>query len=896
MSKRKKLILIDSNAILHRAFHALPPLTSPDGVLVNAVYGFITIFLKMLKDVKPDYVAASFDVAGPTFRHEQFEAYKAQRVKQPQELYDQIPLIKEFLQGFGVPVFEAQGFEADDIIGTIVGKVHDADIVIMTGDLDLLQLVDDRVSVYTMKKGMSETAMYDAAAVRARYGLGPSQIIELKALKGDPSDNIAGVKGIGEKTAIELLQKFSSLEGIYKEVAKCRKGDACDLKGALLKKLDEGEKDAFESRDLVTIRTDVPIEFSLEACAGPVNRNALGELFRSLGFMSLLDRIPKDDDAPKERASDHEYRLINSEDSFTEVLAELSKQKRVCVDTETTSLDERKAKLLGIAFSWEEHKAVYVQMQQGWLEKLRLILEDPRIEKIGHNIKYDFKVLKVHGIEMQGISFDTMIASYLLNPGSRQHNLDQLVFRELGHEMISIEELTGEKKKEKIQMALVPPDKVAEYAGEDADYTLRLANKLRPKLEEEKLDGLFRDLEMPLIRVLSDMELTGIKVDVDFLKGLSDSAASKLTALEKKIYELAEGEFNINSPQQLKVVLFEKLQISTKGLGKTKTGISTAAEELDKLMGLHPIIEHIVEYRELTKLQSTYLEALPKLVDPDTGRVYTSFNQTVAATGRLSSSDPNLQNIPVRTELGREVRKAFVADRSKILLSADYSQMELRIAAHLANDESMIAAFRAGEDIHARTAAELNGISIDKVTKEQRYAAKAANFGILYGMGANALAQLAGWSRDEARAYLDKYFEIHVGIKEYVEQTKALARELGYVETIFGRRRYLPEITAEHPGIRAAAERMAINMPIQGSEADMVKKAMIVIYAGLPKVCAEAAMLLQVHDSLIVEVPLDDVDRVATFVSEEMESVVKLKVPVVADVSVGKNWGDLKPL
>jgi len=903
---KKRLVIIDGNALIHRAFHALPEtLTTKSGEVVNAVYGFTSVLLRMMKELKPDYIAATFDLPGKTFRHEAFKEYKAQRVKASQTLYDQIPRVKALVASFSIPIFEKPGFEADDLIGTLSAKADkDVQTIIITGDMDTLQLVDGHTEVYTFKKGIGETTVYDIAAVKERFGLKPDQLIDYKALRGDPSDNIPGVPGVGEKTASDLLQKFGTLDALYAALEK-NTPKAKALPESLREKLLTQKEKAMTSRMLATIIRDVPVEFVLEETAVKhYDREKVVKMFQELEFKSLLTKLPQSevvaqavDQPSKNNDGLHDYQLINDDAAFKTFLEDLRKQKEFAVDTETTGLNQIEAKLLGISFSWEEGVGYYVNVRDhaGWLKQLQPILEDEAVAKIGHNLKYDFQILWQHCVELKPLSVDTMVASYLLNPGSRQHNLDGAVFSELGYEMQPIEALIGPKGKNQIAMELVSLEQLAWYSAEDADYTFRLAKRLTAKLEKIAVLGLFEKVEMPLVRVLADMELAGVKLDVDQLNELAKRARQEITAIEAKIFKEAGTEFNVSSPLQLKEVLFEKMKISSVGLGKTKTGISTAAEQLEKLKSAHPIVPMVMEYRELSKVASTYLEALPELVQKKTGRVHTSYNQTVAATGRLSSSEPNLQNIPIRSDWGTEIRKAFIADRGNRILALDYSQIELRIVASIANDPKMMQSFNIGEDIHARTAAEVYGVPLDQVTKNQRRAAKTINFGVLYGLGVHGLAQGADLTRDEARDFIDRYFALYAKVAEYLEETKALAHKLGYVETLFGRRRYLPEINSNNPMIRAGAERMAINHPVQGTAADLMKMAMVAIAKTLPQISASSRMTMQVHDELVFEVPLSDVDKVAEFAREEMNTVAKLKVPIEVAVEVGSSWGEMEP-
>lgn len=909
MAPSKKLVVVDGNALIHRSFHALPPLSTKSGQLVNAVYGFATVLMKMFKDLKPTHVVVTFDRKEKTFRDEMYAEYKATRVKAPDELYAQIPYVHQLVESFNIPIFEAAGYEADDLIGTITQQAKGIEKVIVTGDMDTLQLIDDHTSVYTMRKGIGDTTVMDAAAVKERYGITPEQMIDYKALRGDASDNIPGVKGIGEKTAADLLQNFGTLEKLYealeKDGPKVRK-----LSPSVREKLIAGKKSALLSKKLATIVRDAPITFELAAAERKhYDRDQVVEFFQALGFSSLVSKLPTNDEAagvapsvqgallmnaPVPVKPGHDYQLVADHDGFKKFLKLLRAQPAFTFDTETTSLDPLAAKLLGISFSWAPGTAWFVSLQRGWLEELRPIFADAKVAKHGHNLKYDLSVLATAGIEVAGELFDSMIASYIVNSATRAHNLDQLVFEEFGYEMMPIEALIGPKGKSQLPMESVPVEKLSWYSCEDADYTERLVGRFTKKLDAQ-LRQVFDNIDMPLVPVLMRMERNGVKLDDGFLSGMSQDLGGQLKKLETAIYKLAGREFNVASPAQMKEVLFDELKLPTKGIGKTKTGLSTAADQLEKLKGAHPIVEKILEVRELAKLKSTYLDALPDLVSSVDGRLHTSFNQTVAATGRLSSSDPNLQNIPIRTELGAQIRKAFVADRGHRILKADYSQFELRIAATIANVKNMIKAFKSGEDIHTATAALMHNIPVAQVTKEIRRTAKEVNFGVLYGMGAPGLAQRQGVSREKATEFIDMYFAAYHELQEWIDATIALARKQGYVETLFGRRRYLPELNASNPMLRAAAERMAMNMPIQGTQADIIKLAMIRVDRALPKLSPSARMILQVHDELVFEVPEKDLAKVARMVKHEMESVHRLSVPTVVDVETGKSWGATAP-
>ncbi|NIA18363.1 MAG: DNA polymerase I, partial [Actinobacteria bacterium] len=779
MSKNKKrLIVIDGNALIHRSFHALPPtMTTKKGEMVNAVYGFTTALLKAIKEFKPEYIALTLDKKGPTFRHEEYKEYKATRVKAPDELYAQISRVKEVAKAFGVPIYEMSGLEADDLIGTIVSNVDgDVEKIILTGDLDTLQLVNGHTKVYTMSRGLSDSVTYDGAAVHARYGLAPNQMIDYKALRGDPSDNIPGVRGIGEKTAVELLRQFKVLDNIYKYIeSKKAKKQESKIKPRIIELLRTYKKDAYLSKKLATIKCDADIDFKLEdARFGDFDKSEVVKVLSDLEFKSLLPRV-QNLDSKIEKLNDSKikednqnkfernkklfkYSLIDNDKKFKIFLSKLKKQKEFTFDTETSSFDPLTADLLGISFSWKKGEARFVQVksqkskvksqednlfnynniagaepcsataENKWLAELRPIFEDGGIKKFGHNIKFDIKVMNSNGVAVRGAEFDTMVASYLLNPGTRQHGLDSVVFTELGFEKISKDDLLG-KGRDKITFSEIETEKLCLYSCEDADFTHRLVKKLGEQLKENKLDALFKKLEMPLVPVLAEMENNGIKISSEFLGKIKKEVNGRIKKLEIEIKGAAGMDFNINSTQQLRVVLFEKLEIPSDIVKKTKTGLSTAADELEKLKDMHPIIRLIQEYRELAKLASTYINALPELVNKKTGRLHTSFNQTVTATGRLSSSEPNLQNIPIRTELGREIRKAFIADKGYKLVAFDYSQIELRLAAHMSGDEKMIKAFKEGKDIHTATAAEINGVGIDDVTSQMRREAKAVNFG-----------------------------------------------------------------------------------------------------------------------------------------------------------------------
>ncbi|MFA5109179.1 MAG: DNA polymerase I [Patescibacteria group bacterium] len=943
MSKTKpKLIIIDGNALIHRSFHALPPtLRTTGGQIVNAVYGFTSFLLKALNEFHPEYVVLTLDKKGPTFRHEAYADYKATRVKAPDELYEQIPLVKKVAEAFNIPIFELSGYEADDLIGTIcaqTGREKNLEKIIITGDLDTLQLINDKTKVYTMSRGLSDSVLYGAEQVKDRYGLRPDQIIDYKALRGDPSDNIPGVRGIGEKTAADLISEFKNLDGVYEAVKK----NNSKIKPRINELLKTNKENAYLSQKLATIDLKVPLKFSLsDVRFSSFLLEKVLSVFSELEFKSLLNKVkdlrdninkahgqnsgagkgtvenPAGNRAPgasreeKLSAAEEErgsgaakfarnakkfnYQLIDDAKSFGLFFKKLKTQTAFTIDTETSGLDPITAELLGVSFSWKEGEAYFIRIIKERLAALKPILENAKVKKYGHNLKFDWRVLRHQGVALNGLAFDTMIASYLLNPGNRQHNLDSLVFTELGFEKISKANLAATQPEQlTIDFKSLDPEKLSLYSCEDADFTNRLVAILDKRLKEETLENLFHKIEMPLISVLGEMEDNGIKMETAPLEKLNKEVGAKLAKLEKAIHQQAKSQFNINSTKQLKEILFEKLAIPTAGLKKTKTGFSTAEDELEKMHDLHPIIPLIQDYRELNKLQTTYINSLPELINKKTGRIHTSFNQTITATGRLSSTDPNLQNIPTRTEEGQKIRRAFVAAKGSKLLSFDYSQIELRLAAHISGDKKMIKAFQDGEDIHTATAAEINGVALNEVTKNMRREAKAVNFGILYGQGPHGLAQGAGIPYYQANEFIKKYFAAYPNFKKMMDGFIAEARTKGYAQTLFGRRRPLPEINSTIPMVRKSAERMAINTPIQGTAADIIKSAMVSIGGLIAEHDDEIRMLLQVHDELIFEVKEDKIENYAPKIEKLLTGVLKLAVPITVERNVGNNWGELK--
>ncbi|MCX5665605.1 MAG: DNA polymerase I [Candidatus Omnitrophica bacterium] len=889
---KKRLFLIDGNSFCYRAFYAIRSLSNSKGQPTNAVYGFNSMLGKIIKDEKPDMLAVAFDLKGPTFRHKKFDEYKIHRKPMPDDLVSQMSYIKQLVQALNIPLYEMQGYEADDLLATLAKKAEDKDIetFIVTGDKDALQLVDSHIKVYSTHK---EGLIYDAHKVKEIYGVGPDKVTDIMALMGDATDNIPGVKGIGEKSAIELIGEFGSLDGLYKNIDKVKSD-------AKKKILTEGRESAYLSKELATVDIDVPIEIDFKELEfKEPDQTRLLELYKELEFKSLLKSLTP---AVKLKS---EYVLVYTEKAFNELVAGLKRSKEFVFDTETTSEDPVLARLAGLSFSWKEGAAYYVGVSEDKSEKKKLdvdlvigkikdIFEDEAIKKTGQNVKYDYIVLANYGIYVKGIIFDTMVASYLLNPSKPNHGLDDISFEYLSHKMTtSIQDLIG-KGKSAITMDKVDVEMVSDYSCEDSDVTFRLKKILEKDISQKNLDELLYKVEIPLIEVLAKMEMSGVSIDKKYLAGLSKDMDGKLDKLTKKIYELAGEEFNINSPKQLSVILFEKMKLPI--IRRTKTGISTDEEVLTKLALSHPLPEKLLEYRELSKLKSTYVDSLPDLINPATNRVHTSYNQTVTATGRLSSSGPNLQNIPIRTEEGKKIRKAFIAsDKDHLLLSADYSQIELRILGHLSRDANLLKAFKDGSDIHAYTASLVFGVKEPDVTPEMRGMAKTVNFGILYGMSPYGLSQSLKIDVNKAKEFIDSYFERYPEVKFYLEGLIDEARQNGFVTTLLGRRRYIPEINSTDMRMRQFAERTAINTPIQGSAADIIKVAMISIDERLSKKKLAAKMIMQVHDELVFDVPKDELEEVYRIVKDGMENIIKLNVPVVAHVEVGENWLEQEP-
>ncbi len=895
MSAKKNIFLIiDGHAVLHRAWHALPPLTTKDGTVVHGAYGFTTILLTALKQFSPSCVAVTFDLKGPTFRHEEYEAYKATREKKPDELYAQVPVIERILAAMHIPIFTAKGFEADDVIGTLskLAAAQDPNVetVIVTGDMDTLQLVDRHTKVFTMRKGMSDTVIYDVAAVKERFGFEPIKMIDYKALRGDPSDNIPGVKGIGEKTASELLATFGTIEAMYASLDKDDK-KAKALKPAVREKLFAHRKDAIQAKHLCTIKRDIPLHFTLAKCSfTPASRADVESVFKDLDFMKLLKRFEGEEAAPatatlfssaEKKSETSAVKQITDVASLDAALAKIGRASSFAFRSMTETEDVVSPKMLALGLS-DGHTSVIIHgdaLKFG-IPLLKSFFAKDR-QKICHDVKREHHHFSALGITLSMPLFDLMIASYLLNSGERRHELDALLAY---HRSVSLPEKTteGEEKFTQLEIAL--------------SHFVSLADQFNKELRQNDLVKLHEEIELPLAYVLARMERAGFAADAEYFEMLSKDFGKRIAKITARIYEAAGEEFNINSPAQVKVILFEKLAISTLGLKKTakEKTLSTAAAELEKLRDAHPIIADILDYRELAKLKSTYVDALPALVHPKTGRIHAEFNQTVAATGRLASSNPNLQNIPTaETDYGKQVRNGFIATRGHTIIAADYSQIELRLAAHIAKDKTMINAFRHGEDIHLRTAIEMFG---EAEARTHRRIAKVINFGILYGMGPHRLSESAGISLLEAKDYIDRYFAIHSGIAKYIEETKERALHDGYIETLFGRKRFFRNMRLMNPRERAEAERQAVNMPLQGSQADMIKMAMVKIDAHLAKKYpgGEVKMISQVHDELLFEVQDSEAETFTDELQPLMTGVCELSVPIVVNVSSGKRWGEMK--
>jgi DNA polymerase-1 len=901
-SKRKRIFVVDGHALAFRSFYAFmkQSITNSKGEELGAVFGFASALVRLLDKEKPDYFVVTFDPKGPTFRHKQYAQYKATRQKMPEEMREQLPRIFEVVKALGLKTLQIDNYEADDVMATIAKQAlaEDLDVLLVTGDKDFGQIVGDHLKLYNIHSRQHEVEIIDAAAIEAKFGVPPEQMRDLLALMGDASDNIPGVKKVGKKTAATLLQKYGSLENVYNNLP--------DHTGkALGRNLTEYKDDAFLSQHLVTLVEDVEFSTTIEEMKWEGNYPAeAAELFKEFEFRKLLGYVTTHKEEPVEKQPEIEkhYEAVTTEAGLKRLLALMRGAGDFSFDTETTSTHAMLADLVGMSFSAHPGRAYYVPLHHfedldgpAVLELVRPLLEDANIAKTAYNAKYDYLVMRRAGVDLLGLEFDPMIASYLLDPGQRSHGLDANCLKYLDYQKIPTKELLGSGQKQ-ITMLDVELDQVSEYACEDADFTQRLKVLLQPKLAENGVGELFADIEMPLVFVLAEMEWNGVALDVGLLEKLSSSLGERLEELKSKIFEAADGEFNINSPQQLGEIFFDKLRIHD-ALGykpkKTKTGQWRTDVNVLEALKAHPLPKLLLEWRQLSKLKSTYTDALPKLIHPETGRIHGSLNQTVAATGRLSSTDPNLQNIPVRTELGREMRKAFIPGEGyECLMSADYSQIELRIAAHYSKDANLVNAFKTGQDIHRETASLVFNVMPMEVDRDQRDFAKRINFGILYGMGPYRFAQETGVSFGEAKTFIENYKATFTGINDYLEKTLTFALDKGYVTTMFDRRRYLPELNSTNQGIRSRAENMAINTPIQGTAADIIKKAMVEIHHELIRLGLKSKMTLQVHDELIFDVAPGELDQLRQMVVRKMENAVDLIVPVIADVGVGNTWAE----
>ncbi|MBF6597632.1 MAG: DNA polymerase I [Fermentimonas sp.] len=923
---KNRLFLLDAYALIYRAYYAFIrfPRIDSKGRNTSAIFGFVNTLEDVLRNANPTHIAVGFDPAGPTFRHDEYKDYKAQREATPEVIKASIPIIKEIINAYNIPILEVPGFEADDVIGTLAKKMDRErfDVYMMTSDKDYGQLTEPSIYIYRPKYGGNDYEILNDKNVIKKYGINePSQVIDLLGLMGDSSDNIPGCPGVGEKTAIKLLNQFGTIEKLLENTDK--------LKGAQKINVEQNREQILFSKYLATIRTDVPIDINEnELILKEKNEDDIKRIFEDLEFKTLLVRIFKQDTTPTPsntpiqgnlfaddtidespqsaelelsydytdiRTTPHTYKICKTDEEMNALSIELLKQKSVCFDTETTGMDPLHCELVGISFAYKESEAYYIPISENQEEALRQVnifksfFESENIEKSGQNIKYDILVLRNYGIKVKGPLFDTMVAHYLLNPELR-HGMDYMADIYLKYQTIHIESLIGPKGKNQLSMRDVDTKIVAEYAAEDADVTLKLKNILEKDIHRNGFDKLFYEIEAPLIYVLADMEWTGVRLDLKALKDLSELYTDELKEVEKEIIDMAGIEFNVNSPKQTGEILFDRLKIIEKAK-KTKTGqYKTGEEELEKIRSKHPIIGMILEQRGLKKLLSTYIDSFPLLINKKTGKIHTSFNQTVAATGRLSSTNPNLQNIPIRDARGRELRRVFIPDGGDIFMSSDYSQIELRIMAHLSEDINMLEAFNKGQDIHTATASKIFKTTIEEVDADMRRKAKTANFGIIYGISPFGLSERLTIPRSEAKNLIDDYFATFSGVKKYMDESIEKGKTNGYVETIYGRKRFLPDISSRNATVRGFAERNAINAPIQGSAADIIKVAMVRIYERLQKENKKSKMILQVHDELNFNVVPDELEYMKKMVVEEMENAAKLTVSLKTEIGVGENW------
>ncbi|MDI6786917.1 MAG: DNA polymerase I, partial [Planctomycetota bacterium] len=904
-----KVFIIDGSSYIHRSFHAIKGLSSSKGLPTNAIYGFTSMLQKVIKDTNPSYLVVVFDMPGKTFRHKLFEDYKANRAEMSDELKPQIPYIREVVKAYNIAVAEKSGYEADDLIGSIARKAEKEgfESVIITGDKDFCQIVSDKITLWDTMKDKKTTL----TEVKGRFGITGDGVTDVFALMGDSSDNIPGVSGIGEKTAVELIKQFHSLERLIKNTPEIKRDKLREILSD-----SENIKKAHMSKELSTIKIDFSLVDEIDKYQfKEPDVEKLNALFRELEFTRFIKEL-----APVKKVSSRDYHLILTEKEFNDLLRELKKAKEFAIDVETTSLDPIGCKIVGVSISHKIHQAFYIPLRHNYLgapeqlpaelvlSNIKPLLEDKTMCKIGQNIKFDIRVFKQSGMSIKEPIDDIMIASYLLNPARRAHGLEEIAQEYLGHQITTYKDVVGKGKKE-ITFDKVEVNQAKDYSAEDADVTFLASKILLPRLREEGLQELYEKLEMPLVEILAEMETTGVKIDTELLHTLSDEFQQRIERLKKPIYKLAGKEFNIDSPKQLQVVLYEELKL--KAERRIKTGFSTDNDTLSKLAYQHELPAKVLEYRSFSKLKSTYVDALAQLVNPRTSRVHTSYNQTVTATGRLSSSEPNLQNIPVRTEEGRRIREAFIPEKGYLLISADYSQIELRLLAHFSQDKSLLSAFEYNQDIHTRTASELFNISEEMVSADMRRLAKTINFGVIYGMSSHGLATELKISHGEAQSYIDSYFVKYPGVKLYIDNSIKEARKNGYVITLLGRKRQMREINSENKALKGFAERVAVNAPLQGTAADLMKLAMINIFNRLKIEELKSRMILQVHDELVFEVISDEEKKVISLIRDEMENLggdfsarggsasggkVSLSVPLRVDISKGRNWADLKPV
>ena len=886
--QRPRLFLIDGSSYIYRAFFALPHLTNSKGFPTNAVYGFTNMLLKLMRERRPEYLAVAFDAPGPTFRHEVFAAYKAQRPPMPDNLRPQVPYIKETVAALRIPILEKEGLEADDLIGALVKRMENEgiDTVIVAGDKDLMQLIDEHVTMYDPMKDR----IFQVADIQERFRVTPEKLIEVRGLSGDSSDNIPGVPGIGEKTASKLIEEFGSIEELLKNLDKVKNPK---VRASLAQHAEQARL----SRELATLDTEARVEWTLESFKLETpDREKLQKIFKELEFTKLFKEYSVQ---PTQLAKD--YRILSKREDLDGLLKDLREAGTFAFDLESSSLHPMRAEITGLSFSFQPNRAVYIPVGHTYpgapeqldrkdvLRAVRPVLEDPRLKKYGQNIKCDYLLLARQGIHPQGMVCDTMVASYLLNPSKHDHSLEELAREYLDYQVVNYADIAGSGVKT-IPFDQVDIPNAARYSCEGADLALILGNLLMPRIESDGFADLFNEVELPLIEVLARMEMNGVKIDLPLLEVMSGEFEKEMARIAEEIFSLAGESFNINSPQQLAKVLFEKLKLP--GAKRTKTGYSTDVDVLTELSKEFPLPAKILEYRSLSKLKSTYVDALPQLVNPATGRIHTSFNQTVTATGRLSSSDPNLQNIPIRSPEGRRIREAFIPDEGERILSADYSQIELRIMAHLSGDPSLLETFHKDLDVHTATASEIFQVPLDGVNPEMRRLAKVINFGIIYGISAFGLAKQLGIPPSVAQGHIANYFQKYQGVRDYIDRSLQVAREQGYVTTLLNRRRYLPDIQSGNRSMRQFAERIAINAPVQGTAADLIKTAMIRIHRRLQKENRKTRLILQIHDELVFEVPEKELKPVEILVKEEMEGVMKLTIPLKVEVGVGRNWGE----